>query len=86
MKIVFTSHAKKRIKERNLNQTQVINFIQNPDSSTISSKNNQRTLIKKVYYHQTFKKKHLLIAICEQQNGILHVITIIDTSKVKKYS
>ena len=86
MKIEFTDHAKKRMRERNLLLRQIEEFVRNPDSREISTKNSRRFLIKKTYYHPALKKNHLLMAICEEDADKVVVITIIDTSKIRKYT
>jgi len=86
MKVTFTAHAKRRMRERNLKQKQIRAFVQDPDGVEISSKNTKRFLVKKRYFNATFKKPRLLIAICEQEGNSIVVVTVIDTSKVEKYS
>jgi|SRR3989344_1704604 len=86
MKIEFTAHALRRMRERNLNRRQVKEFIGKPDSVEISKKASSRFLIKKRYHHRKLGKDHLLMAICERAGDTLVVVTIIDTSQVKKYS
>lgn len=86
MKIIFTEHAKRRIRERALSLRVVKAFIEKPDSVAPSRKDTRRFLIKKIYTHPTFKKIHLLMAICEEDGGTFTVVTIIDTSKIRKYS
>ncbi len=38
-----------------------------------------------IYYHQEFKKDHLLLIIIEKEEDILRIVTVIDTSKISKY-
>ena len=86
MKIVFTDHAKRRMRERNLSVRQVKGFITNPDTIEPSTKDPRRFLIKKSYYHRSLKRMHLAMMICEQKGSVLVVVTIIDTSKIAKYT
>ena len=86
MKVVFTDHAKRRARDRHLSLKVVKSFIENPDDAEQSQKDSRRFLIKKAYFSHAFKKQHLLMAICEKEGDVLVVITLIDTSKVKKYS
>ncbi|HEY4517074.1 MAG TPA: DUF4258 domain-containing protein [Candidatus Paceibacterota bacterium] len=86
MKIEFTNHALQRARERNLSRRQVEGFIKKPDSVEISAKNSSRFLIKKRYHHSKLGREHLLMAICERTGDTLIVVTIIDTSQVRKYS
>jgi len=85
MKIKFSSHAIERIKERGVKQTDVEKFIKSPDKIEISKINKERFLIKKIYYNQKHNKDHLLMIICEEENNVLKIISIIDTSKISKY-
>lgn len=85
MKVVFTDHARRRVRERGLTLQEVRSFIASPDSIEPSTKNLKRFLIKKLYYHRRLKKPHLLMAVCEQEGDTLVIITIIDTSQIKKY-
>lgn len=84
MKIKFSSHSLERIKERGISKEIIVDAIGLPDKVEISKISN-RFLVKKVYCHQKFKKDHLLMIICEKENNVLKVITIIDTSKISKY-
>ena len=86
MRIVFTDHAKRRIRERNLTLKDVRVFLGSPDSIEPSSKNPKRFLLKRLYYHPILKRRHLLMAICEQEKKSLIVVTVIDTSQITKYS
>ena len=74
------------MRERNLTVRQIKTFIANADSVEPSVKDPKRFLVKKLYYHPQLKRQHLLMAICEQEREKLVIITIIDTSQVKKYS
>ena len=85
MKIVFTDHAKRRIRERNLTLKDVRAFIERPDSIEPSLKNLKRYLLKKLYFHSVLKRRHLLMAVCEYEAHTLVVVTIIDTSQIRKY-
>ena len=85
MRIVFTDHAKRRIRERSLTLKDVRVFLERPDSIEPSSKNPKRFLLKRLYYHPILKRRHLLMAICEQEGDALVIVTIIDTSQIRKY-
>lgn len=85
MQIRFSFHALERIKERSIKKSDVEKFIKFPDKIEISNINANRLLFKKIYFNQKHKKDHLLMLICEKENGILKIITIIDTSKISKY-
>lgn len=85
MKIVFTKHSLERIGERAISKEAVEYAIHYPDKTDESSKNDKRFLVKKIYYNEKLNADHLLIIICEKENNILKIITIIDTSKINKY-
>ncbi len=85
MRIKFSSHSLEIIKERKIDKRIVTKAINFPDKIEVSGINKNRLLIKKIYYHQEFKKDHLLMIVVEKSNTILRVITIIDTSKISKY-
>lgn len=84
-KINFSKHSEYRAKERNIDKEFLLKAIRYPDKIDISNKNSKRFVIKKIYYNNSLKKDHLLMAVCEKNNNVLHVITIIDTSKITKY-
>ena len=56
-----------------------------PDKIEVSRAKSNRSLIKKVYYHEIIKKDHLLMIIYEKGKDMVKVITVIDTSKISKY-
>lgn len=85
MKVKFSEHALKRMHERGIKQSDVEKFLVFPDKIEVSSIDKSRFLFKKVYYHKKYKKDHILMMICEKENGAIRVITIIDTSKISKY-
>lgn len=85
MKIKFSVHAIKRIKERNIAKKTVLEAITNPDKVEISNAKENRFLMKKIYFNKNSKKDHLLLIIYEKEGGILTIITVIDTSKISKH-
>ena len=85
MKITFTDHAKRRMRERGLLQKQVVDCVTHPDRLERSMKDPRRFLAKKIYFSRTHKKDRLLMAICEQEGTALVIVTVIDTSKIEKY-
>lgn len=85
MKIKFSSHALKRIREREIDKKIVFEAIISPDKIESSNIQKNRFLTKKIYFNQKLKKEHLLIIVCEKENGVLKIITIIDTSKISKH-
>ncbi len=85
IRVVFSNHAKERMKERGISEKEVKEFLKNPDKVERSLKFPSRFLIKKIYFHRRLKKDHLLLIVIEKKNSILEIITIIDTSKISKY-
>lgn len=85
MKVVFTDHAKRRMRERGLVQKEVIDHVTHPDSIEPSTKDQRRFLVKKIYFNKVHKKDRLLMVVCEQEDSALVVVTVIDTSKIGKY-
>lgn len=85
MKIKFSSHALERIKERQIDKKIIFEAITSPDKIETSSIESNRFLIKKIYFSVEHKRDHLLIIVCEKEEDVLKVITIIDTSKISKH-
>lgn len=85
MKIIFTKHSLERAKERLISKKELRFAIHYPDKIDKSSQDNKRFLIKKIYYNKKLKTDHLLMIICEKENSIIKIVTIIDTSKISKY-
>lgn len=85
MKIIFSSHALKRISERGIDKKVVFEAIMSPDKIEPSNIQKNRFLTKKICFNKKLKKDHLLIIVCEKENNVLKVITIIDTSKISKH-
>lgn len=85
MQVVFTDHAKRRMRERGLLQKEVINLVTHPDRVEPSRKDPRRFLVKRIYFNKVRKKDRLLMAVCEREDSVLVVVTVIDTSKIGKY-
>ncbi len=81
MDYTFTEHARKRIKERSISEARIREALENP--SKILSDDDGRLLIKKVYKKKG--KERLLLIVVTKYQGNLNIITVIETSKVKKY-
>lgn len=86
MEIEFTAHALRRMRERGLGRRQVREFVRDPDTIVVSKKDPMRFLAKKIYHNKLLARTHLLMAVCERERDTLLVITVIDTSQLKKYS
>lgn len=81
MRYIFIAHAKQRMKERSISERLVEQALDSP--TKILYDNKGRLLIKKLY-----KKKgqdRLLLIVAEPKDDLLDIITVIDTSKIKKY-
>ncbi|KKT78713.1 hypothetical protein A2W48_02865 [Candidatus Giovannonibacteria bacterium RIFCSPHIGHO2_12_44_12] len=81
MKIVFTRHAKERMAERSISTSAIVDALRNPTRVLYDVDN--RLLFKKLYKNKD--KERLLLIVAEMEKEIFKVITVIDTSKVKKY-
>ena len=81
MRYRLTPHAEKRMRERAISLNVVRDCLQNPDKVSYDEKG--RYLLKK-RYDKSGKQRLLMIAV-ERKGGVQEVITVIDTSKVKKY-
>lgn len=77
----LTIHAKKRADERNITDELITNALQRPTKILRDAEG--KLLIKKLYNRQG--KVRLLLIVGVTEHAILKIITIIDTSKIKKY-
>lgn len=77
---VLTKHAKERMKERLIQRADIEQALLKPDKM-LYNENNQ-LLFKKIYGK---KKNRLLIIVGERNANTLKIITIIDTTNIKKY-
>ena len=80
MEVHFTKHTKERMAERAISEKRILVALKKP---TRVLKDDGRYLIKKLYKKKG-KPRLLLIAI-ERTKQAMTVITVIDTSKVRKY-
>ncbi|MBI2263148.1 DUF4258 domain-containing protein [Candidatus Berkelbacteria bacterium] len=81
MRYILSTHARARLLEREISEEIVRRVLQNP--TEISYDNKGRLLIKGLY--QGENKPRLLLLAAELKEDHLKIITIIDTSKIKKY-
>lgn len=81
MRYTLTAHAHKRLRERNISERLIADALENP--TKLLSDDRGRLLLKKLYVRHG-KERLLLIAAEVVQNELV-VITVIDTSKIKKY-
>ena len=81
MKYEISSNARQRMRERNISEQYVAKTISNPTQILIDAAG--RMLFKKLI--RKAGKKRLLLIAGERRNQILRIITIIETSKIKKY-
>ena len=81
MKYTLSAHARKRMQERSIPLRLVESALQSPDK--VSYDRNRRLLVKKLYLKRD--QERLLLIAGEFETGELRIITVIDTSKVKKY-
>ena len=81
MKYIIKPHAEKRARERLISEAAIADALENPTKAGYDAKG--RLLIKKLY--QRGGKERLLLLVGEIVENTLEIITIVDTSKVKKY-
>lgn len=81
MKIVFTRHARERMKERGISRKDIIKALENP--TKIGYDKDGKLLVKKVYEKQN--KERLVLIVAKILENKCDIITVIDSSKVKKY-
>jgi hypothetical protein len=77
MKIIFSQHARNRMVERNISETEVIEAINFPDKAGNQDDKNFAMKIR--------DNKQLLITYYIDKSGITKIITVITTSKISKY-
>lgn len=85
MKIVFSLHALRRMEERFITRRSIMRALAAPDTLEQSVEDKRKFLAKKIYFNSTLEKRHLLLVIYKQEDVKITIITIIDTSKIKKY-
>lgn len=85
MKVIFSQHALRRMVERGIRRSDVLRAIREPDKVEVSRIEENRFLAKKVYRNLRLGKDHLLMVICERVAGEIHIVTVVDTSKISKY-
>lgn len=81
MEYIIKPHARKRMQERSISEQVVKDALDSPTKVSYDSR--ERILIKKLYSRGG--KKRLLLVVCDKVEHVLEIITIIDTSKIKKY-
>lgn len=81
MKVVFTRHARERMKERLISREDVVEALENP--TKVGYDKDGKILVKKTY--QKEGKERLLLIVGRISRETFKIITIIDSSKVKKY-
>ena len=77
MKIIFSKHAEKRMRERHILKSEVKETILHPEKSGKQDFKN--------FAMKTRKNGQLLITYYIDKEGVAHVITVISTSKISKY-
>ncbi|MEK7180815.1 MAG: DUF4258 domain-containing protein [Patescibacteria group bacterium] len=81
MDYILTDHARKRMVERSISKSALENALRSP--SKVLYDDADRLLIKKLYKNRN--KARLLIIIGETSGNKFKIITVIETSKIKKY-
>jgi len=81
MRYTLTVHARKRMEERNVSAELLEEALDFP--TTIGYDEKGQIMVKKLYSKRG--KKRLLIIVGQFNEEVLRIVTLIDTSKVKKY-
>ncbi len=81
MKYIIKPHARGRMKERSISEKLVADAIANPTKVLYDDRG--RVLFKKLYKNKGVNR--LLLVAGEPKKDILEIITVIETSKIKKY-
>ena len=81
MEYFLSAHARRRMAERLIPESLVEEALANPTKVGYDDKG--RILVKKLY--TLLGKKRLLLIAAEPKGNKLKIITVIDTSKIKKY-
>ena len=81
MNFILTKHAQNRLKERGISNKLLKETLQKP--TKISYDREGKILFKKSYIKEG--RNRLLLAVAEINKDKLRIITVIDTSKIKKY-
>jgi len=81
MDYLLTTHAEKRLAERSIPRKLLDEALREPTKISYDAAN--RALIKKLY--RKHRQERLLLIVGEIMGSTLKIITVIDTSKVKKY-
>ena len=85
MKIVLSAHARERMRERGLKTKDIQLAILHPDRLEVDRTQRDRWMVKRVYRRNATGSRHLLMVIFELHEGVIEVITVISTSKIRKY-
>lgn len=81
MEYTLSTHARERVAERSIPKRLIDEALQEP--TKVSYDASGRMLIKKLYRKR--RSERLLLIAGEVTGEILKIITVIDTSKVRKY-
>ena len=81
MEYKLTSHTLQRMRERLISIRLIEEALAHPDKVLHDEK--RRMLIKKLYERNG--RQRLLLIVGEQEENVFVIITVIDTSKIKKY-
>lgn len=84
-KLVFLPHASLRMKERGVSREIVEEALATPDKIEKSKIDRSRFLVKKLYFNEELKARHLLLIVVEREKGWIKIVTVVDTSKINKY-
>lgn len=85
MRIVFTSHARRRMRERRITVRDIREAVRRPDRIARSGAHPNRWIVKRRHVSRMTHRPHLLLIICERARARTRVVTVIDTSNLTKY-
>jgi len=77
IKIQFSEHAKLKLKERNIDKTEILDILKTPTTVFLDAETGNFIAIGK----RTHKPQHQLIIAYTIRGNIIRVITVIDVSK-----
>ena len=81
MKYILSHHARLRMQERSIAERLLADTLQDPTKIELDNKG--KFLFKKLYKKEG--RERLLLVVAIRAGNALKIVTVIDTSKVRKY-
>lgn len=85
MRIVFSAHARGRMRERKIQEIFVHTALLQPDKVERDQTEHDRFVAKKIFTPAGSRVNYLLLVFYERTVAEIKVITVISTSKIDKY-